>query len=647
MQGRLARSAVNTTVAMAVFLAAFGLYVVTGPSDVAWMAGAEYQRRVVQADIGEGPWHQPLFVSLSQPFLALPWDGLARRANWAAAFFAAGACLFVYLLMKMLLQMAPQFIARRVGVLAAVTLGVSHTLWMRAVTPGPEPLDACLLAAMLFFLIRFANIGGAHNLYLGSGILGLSFANNLLMLFVTPIVLLYARFIQPPLTRNPGAVRLRGLVVFLVTAALGLGLTASTWFARQGFTIPAEQWEWLTFWNRMSLTWTAPLQESLTRFGTMLLLNFPPWTALVGVLGLFELYRRQKYVFWLVFPMFVLYGFLVATLDLEAPIPSYLPVWTLFSLMVGFGWWRLLAGRNWKGFAAALLLSASPAVVYRFAPVAVRYARMELRARALLDVPLELPLDPLAFQLNPDRRKLPQAREFALNALQALPEQAIVISPSRASELVLAPMRYVAEVEGESTTRFVSMGTDAANALGTLTADLDTSPVFAMGLHPPHEAVTALLSTHHFRAEGYWFRLVSKNDSSRVLDDRPLSGARDDALDDSHLVGLWYGYVEPQGYPLSLDIVGGRGNLSGTAVLNAEGARPWQASFTRLSSTVGTVLGSAELGEPNGDKVHFHIDARQTGNKLQGSWSLFEIPRLAGTFVVWKQESNPPLLSRR
>ena len=315
--------------------------------------------------------------------------------------------------------------------------------------------------------------------------------------------------------------------------------------------------------------------------------------------------------------------------------------------MVGFGWWKLLAGGNWQGFAAALLLSASPALVYRFAPVAVRYARTELRARALLDVPLELPLDPLAFQLNPDRRKLPEAREFALSALRALPEHAIVIAPSRASELVLAPVRYLAEVEGESTTRFVSIGADAATPLGTLTTDLETSPVFAMGLHPAHEAVTALLATHHFRAEGFWFRLVSINDSSRVLDDRPLSGVRDDALDDSHLVGVWYGHVEPQGYPLTLHIVGGRGNLSGTAVLNAEGARPWQASFTRLSSTVGTVLGSAELGEPNGDKLHFHVDARQTGNKLKGSWNAFEIPRLAGTFVVWRQESKPSLTSRR
>ena len=160
------------------FVGAFGFYFITGPSDVGWMEGAEYQRRVAQTEFGEGPWDRPLFVFLSQPFLFLPWGELARRANWASAAFAAGACLFVYLLLKILLQMAPQFISRRVGILAAVSLGVSHTFWMRAVTPGPEPLDALLLAAVLYFLIRFANLGGALNLYLGMGILGLALANN-------------------------------------------------------------------------------------------------------------------------------------------------------------------------------------------------------------------------------------------------------------------------------------------------------------------------------------------------------------------------------------------------------------------------------------------------------------------------------------
>ncbi len=113
MQKKWMRDATNVAVSLAVFAGAFGFYYLTGPTDVAWMEGAEFQRRVALSDIGEGPWERPLFVFFSQPFLFLPWEALARRANWAAAAFSAGACLFVFLLMKQLLQVAPQLGAPR------------------------------------------------------------------------------------------------------------------------------------------------------------------------------------------------------------------------------------------------------------------------------------------------------------------------------------------------------------------------------------------------------------------------------------------------------------------------------------------------------------------------------------------------------
>ena len=641
MQGRWARDAVNIIVALAVFAGAFGFYYLTGPADVAWMEGAQYQRRVAQTEIGNGPWDHPLFVFASQPFLMLPWGELARRANWAAAAFAAGACLFVYLLMKSMLTMAPQFIARRVGALAAVSLGVSHTFWMRAVTPGPEPLDALVLAAMLFFLLRFANVGGATNFYFGMGLLGLSLANNLLMVFMVPIVFLWARVVQPPLIREIGKVRFRGLLMFAAGAAVAGAVLVLGW-TKTGYLIPPEQRAWLPFWEHMLVTWEPPLQESLKRFGSMLLLNFPPWTAVIGLIGLWELYRRQKYVFFLIFPLFLVYAFLVVTLTLSAPVPSYLPAWVFLSVAVGFGWWKLLSSGGWQAFAVAIILCASPLVIYRFAPEAVRQAQMEYRAEALLDVPKELPLDHLAFQLNPDRRDLPPARDFANAALASLPEGAVVVTPSRTSELMVAPIRYLVEVEETKAVTFQSLAPDGELADG----------VYMMGLHPPHPVITTKLATHHLQATGEWYTIHPRAAfTDRVLADAPVmatvTGApdeettmvevADDALDDTHLIGRWYGYVEPQGYPVTLWIQGAPGNLTGSAVLNEEGARPQEGKFVRLSSTVGAVLGSVEIGDADTDQLHFHIDATQQGNRLEGFWKIYELPELNGRFVVWKQ----------
>jgi hypothetical protein len=640
LKGRWARIALNAGAAAAVFAAAFVFFVLTGPSDLAWMEGATYQRRVALTDIGDGPWARPLFVFLSQPFLLAPFGKTSAAANVASAAFAAGACLFVYLLLKMLLSIAPQFIARRVGVLAALSLAVSHTFWMRAVTPGPEPLDALLLAAMLFFLIRFANEGGAKNLYFGMGLLGLSLSNNLLMIFLVPVVFLFVRVVHPPLVRNLGGVRFRGLIAFAAGASIALAVAVSGW-QKLGFAIPAQQKSWFRFWDHMMVAWDQPLQESLVRFGSMLLLNFPPWSIVVGLIGLAELNRRQKYVFWLIFPLFLIYSALAVTLHLPEPVPSYLPAWVFFSVAVGYGWWKLLSSGNWQGFAVALVLSASPLIIYRFAPLAVRKAQMELRVEALLDVPKELPLDHLAAQLNPDRRYLPEARAFAQRALDQLPEGARVLAISRASELVIAPVTYLVAVEKRKPTSVLVLGDGDETRLRTFFTE--PGSLFAMGLHPPNPAVASILSTHHFRASGDWFHLVARSDiHDRVLVDAPIPGVADDSLGDANLVGTWYGYVEPQGYPLSLRIEGPVGALSGNAILNEEGARPMSGKFTRLSSTVGAVLGSVEYGEEGADQLHFHLDATQKGNRLEGTWKAFELPELSGKFVVWLQPATAP-----
>jgi hypothetical protein len=71
--------------------------------------------------------------------------------------------------------------------------------------------------------------------------------------------------------------------------------------------------------------------------------------------------------------------------------------------------------------------------------------------------------------------------------------------------------------------------------------------------------------------------------------------------------------------------------------VNENGATPWSGTFTRLSSTVGTVLGTLEYGDAESDQLHVQLDAVQKGNRLEGTWSAYELPELSGSFVVWKQ----------
>jgi len=620
------RGLVNVVVALAVFVGSFAFYVYTGPGDLAWGEGAYYQRRVVQAQIGEGPWDRPLYVILSQPFLHLPWGTPVERANFASAAFAAGACLFVYLLLKTLLQVAPQFIARRVGLVGAISLAVAHTFWLRAVTPGPETLGALLLAAILYYFLRFANEGRVPFFYLALAILGLSLSNNLMMLFLLPIFAVWVRVVRPPLVREIGKIRARGLAVFLASSALALAVTARSW-AAAGFDLPAERWEWVTFWrHHMMLSWEAPLKQSLTRFGITLLYSFPPWTAFFGLLGFLELFRRQKYVFWLIFPLFLVYAGLAITLTLPEPMNAYVPAWVLISIAVGYGWWKVLADGGARDYVMALVLSASPLLLYRFAPVAVERLQQQPRVGSFLSLPFEVPYDPLTHLLNPDRRDSPEARAFAQSALQELPDGARVVAVSREGELFLAPMRYVADVEGFGpAVSFETVTPDDESQLQQW-AELEGESLFLVGLHPPNPIVGRLLERFHLVPVGPFFR-VMPNDSvpGRVL-------TRNDEA--TSLTGDWHGYVLPQGYPVSFTILESPdGTFSGHVVLNEGGSQPTEGTFERISPIADTLVASVTYDE----RLNIHLDAEVDGNQMDGTWLVYEAQYLQGSFRAWKQ----------
>jgi len=620
------RDWVNLGFGVGVFAGTLAFFILSGPRGVAWLDGADFQRRVALAEVGDGPWAKPLFVLLSQPFQLIPWGTVPQRASLAAAVFAAGACFFVYLLLKFLLKVAPQFIARRLGLVGALSLAVAHTFWLRAVTPGPETLDALLLAATLFCLCHFASEGRVLYLYAGVFVLGLSLANNLMMLFLVPIFVVYVRVVRPPLVRELGMVRARALLVFLAGSAVALAIAAWGW-AAAGFSIPPERWSWVTFWREhMLLSWGPELQRSLTRLGIALVYNFPPWTALFALMGFTQLARRQKFVFWLLAPLLLVYATMSVTLTLNDPIGAYLPLWVITAILVGYGWWQTLADGGWRDYIIALVLTLSPPVLYHFAPWAVSQLGLELRVQPLLAAPFELPIDPLAHFLDPNRRETVDARDYAQEILQALPVPARVAPATAAGERTLAPARYLREAEGMKPEvrfeRFPIRGED----LESWATEADM-PLFLAGLHPPRPEVEKLLDRYHFFPAGHLFQVMPRD----RVPNRNLS----DVTGSFPLPGEWYGFARPQGYAASLSIrESPDGTYSGRAVLNEGGGRPLQGDITRLS-LVGESVVVAQISY--GERVHVHLDAKLTGNRIEGTWVVYEVPELKGSFSIWRQ----------
>jgi hypothetical protein len=263
--------------------------------------------------------------------------------------------------------------------------------------------------------------------------------------------------------------------------------------------------------------------------------------------------------------------------------------------------------------------------MYRFAATGVEKVGEEVRVRALLSLPFGTPVDSLDAFLNPDRRHLPDTRTFASEMLDQIPEGARVAPASRTGELLYAPARYLTDVEHSKVgLGYEPVGLDARGALLQWAAE--EFPLFLVGLHPPNPAVESLLERYQFTPEGYLFRVEPRQSISE-----PVAS---DAEDPIPITGEWSGFIRPQGFTVDFSILEAPdGTFGGEAVLNQTSARALKGPFTRISLIGESVLGRVTYDE----KVNIHIDSSQAGNRLEGTWQVFEAPSLNGSFVVWKR----------
>ena len=624
MNVRNLRDWTNLGYGLLVFALALAFFWLTGPRDVAWLDGADYQRRVATLDVGSGPWDSPLFVLLAQPFQWIPVEPAPRRVALASAAFGAGACLFVYLILKSLLSMAPQFVARRLGLVGALALAVSHTFWLRAVTPGPETLDALLLAATLFGVVRFAEQGRVLSFYCAMLLLGISTANSLLAIFVLPAFALYVRLARPPLVRDIARVRARGLVVLLVGTSVAVAITAWGW-ATAGFRLAPERLSWITsFQDHLKLD-EPSLTPSAILFGASLLYSFTPLSGLFALGGILQLVRQHRAFFWLIFFVFLIQSGLAVVLRIDEPMNAYLTAWIPVAIAVGYGWWKTLSDGGWRDSLIALALTLAPLALYRYTPALLEKLEAETPVLRVVATPFEAPIDPLAHVLNPDRSRTPDARAFAAAELDALPPASRIVALSRAGELTLAPLVYLHTVESrQPSASFERLPTDASEL--TRFVENRERPVFLSGLHPPRAEVTALLDRFVFLPRGHLFQVVPKNEvpGRNFLDREEVAP----------FPGEWCGVVRPQGYLVTFSIrETPEGTLSGEAVLNPEAAAARQGPFTRLSFVSGALSATATY------RSHFnvHIEGLQAGSRIDGTWYVYQAPEHKGTFVVWKQ----------
>jgi hypothetical protein len=167
--------------AVTTFVVAIVLYILTLAPGLLWGGGdfATFQTKLFTGQIESNVFGHPLWVILARPFIWLPIRDVAYRANLASAIFAAMALIFVFLSAWQLTHSAGA------SLLGTASLMVSHTFWTYAVMPKPYSLNALLLAACIYFLLRWGQEQRGIYLSAFAVLYGLSPLNHLVMLTAT------------------------------------------------------------------------------------------------------------------------------------------------------------------------------------------------------------------------------------------------------------------------------------------------------------------------------------------------------------------------------------------------------------------------------------------------------------------------------
>lgn len=167
MKNRLSEPVLNSFYALGIFLLALALYIPTlapgllgGGGDFATFQTMAY---LLEIQVPSGIFGHPLWVILAHPFTWLPVGDAAWRANLASAVFAAAALVLVFLTARRLTPSVPA------SLLATATLAVSHTFWTYAGMAKVYSLNALLLIAGIYLLLRWRSEGRAGVLLEGIG----------------------------------------------------------------------------------------------------------------------------------------------------------------------------------------------------------------------------------------------------------------------------------------------------------------------------------------------------------------------------------------------------------------------------------------------------------------------------------------------
>ncbi len=296
-----------------------------------------------------------------------------------SAFFGALTCFFVFLIL--IDSVKSLFIS----LISTFTLTLSFTFSFLSTIAEVYTLNSFFFALLIYILIQWKKKRDKKLLFLFSFLSGLSLTNHLTILIFFPSFLIY--FL---LEKSRTSLKLLdlakiiafftlGLLPYLYIPILSLFPTETIFWQKikslREFFLFVSGSHFKIWILNQSLS---ELLESILKFISFLLIDFPGLATIFGVIGFLEFRRNKKEEFILLSTMFLSLFSFVINYRVEDINHFYLPCYIIFSVWVGSGiiwlWKRTPEEKKFRNlftFTILLLLISYP-LTYEILDIPVR-----------------------------------------------------------------------------------------------------------------------------------------------------------------------------------------------------------------------------------------------------------------------------------
>jgi hypothetical protein len=152
----------------------------------------------------------PLYILVSHLFSYVPWGTLAYRMNALSALLGAITTGLSYLLARRL------GVGRMAAVSTSLALAFGSAFWAKSLYAKGYTLNAALVSAGIFMLLRWHETRRSRDLYWAVAIFALSLGNHLTVIALLPALLLFVVLADPRTALRP-----RTLAIVFAAVALG------------------------------------------------------------------------------------------------------------------------------------------------------------------------------------------------------------------------------------------------------------------------------------------------------------------------------------------------------------------------------------------------------------------------------------------